>query len=152
MWEGRQRPCCHFFSEELIQQYLAGLQSPEEMARCGCSLALGALPRFLLRGRLQQVRGPEPCEVGPVREGPGGVESRNPQASRRVAVRKAIGFYSSGQLVDGLILPEGLGGADGGRPLPCLWKHTPAFRCVPCSLPPAPDVLGSEALHGPPKT
>ncbi|EFB29985.1 hypothetical protein PANDA_016130 [Ailuropoda melanoleuca] len=41
--------------EELIQQYLADLQSPEEMARCGFSLALGALPRFLLKGRLQQV-------------------------------------------------------------------------------------------------
>ncbi|KAF0887111.1 TBCD protein, partial [Crocuta crocuta] len=41
--------------EELIRQYLAELQSPEEMARCGFSLALGALPCFLLRGRLQQV-------------------------------------------------------------------------------------------------
>ncbi|XP_045630834.1 tubulin-specific chaperone D isoform X3 [Ursus americanus] len=41
--------------EELIRQYLADLQSPEEMARCGFSLALGALPRFLLKGRLQQV-------------------------------------------------------------------------------------------------
>ncbi|XP_059235927.1 tubulin-specific chaperone D isoform X2 [Mustela nigripes] len=41
--------------EELIRQYLADLRSPEEMARCGFSLALGALPHFLLRGRLQQV-------------------------------------------------------------------------------------------------
>ncbi|XP_073742220.1 tubulin-specific chaperone D isoform X1 [Callorhinus ursinus] len=41
--------------DELIRQYLADLQSPEEMARCGFSLALGALPRFLLKGRLQQV-------------------------------------------------------------------------------------------------
>nr|XP_008533177.1 PREDICTED: tubulin-specific chaperone D isoform X2 [Equus przewalskii] len=41
--------------EELITQYLAELQSPEEMTRCGFSLALGALPGFLLRGRLQQV-------------------------------------------------------------------------------------------------
>ncbi|XP_032726201.1 tubulin-specific chaperone D isoform X3 [Lontra canadensis] len=41
--------------EELIRQYLADLRSPEEMTRCGFSLALGALPRFLLRGRLQQV-------------------------------------------------------------------------------------------------
>ncbi|XP_032285686.1 tubulin-specific chaperone D isoform X3 [Phoca vitulina] len=41
--------------EELIRQYLADLQSPEETARCGFSLALGALPRFLLKGRLQQV-------------------------------------------------------------------------------------------------
>ncbi|XP_046532378.1 tubulin-specific chaperone D isoform X2 [Equus quagga] len=41
--------------EELITQYLAELRSPEEMTRCGFSLALGALPGFLLRGRLQQV-------------------------------------------------------------------------------------------------
>lgn len=41
--------------EELIGQYLAELRSPEEMTRCGFSLALGALPDFLLRGKLQQV-------------------------------------------------------------------------------------------------
>ncbi|KAK7799827.1 hypothetical protein U0070_006809 [Myodes glareolus] len=39
---------------ELIPQYLAELQSPEEMTRCGFSSALGALPGFLLRGHLQQ--------------------------------------------------------------------------------------------------
>ncbi|OBS57196.1 hypothetical protein A6R68_11679 [Neotoma lepida] len=43
---------------ELIPQYLAELQSPEEMTRCGFSSALGALPGFLLRGHLQQVRVP----------------------------------------------------------------------------------------------
>lgn len=54
----RQRPLLNtsFFSEELIPQYLAELQSPEEMTRCGFSSALGALPCFLLRGHLQQVR------------------------------------------------------------------------------------------------
>uniref|UniRef100_A0A2K5F6I2 Tubulin-specific chaperone D n=1 Tax=Aotus nancymaae TaxID=37293 RepID=A0A2K5F6I2_AOTNA len=41
--------------EALITQYLAELRNPEEMTRCGFSLALGALPRFLLKGRLQQV-------------------------------------------------------------------------------------------------
>ncbi|XP_040606163.1 tubulin-specific chaperone D [Mesocricetus auratus] len=41
--------------ERLIPQYLAELQSPEEMTRCGFSSALGALPRFFLRGHLQQV-------------------------------------------------------------------------------------------------
>ncbi|XP_037666539.1 tubulin-specific chaperone D isoform X2 [Choloepus didactylus] len=40
---------------DLVQQYLAELQSPEEMTRCGFSLGLGALPGPLLRGRLQQV-------------------------------------------------------------------------------------------------
>lgn len=60
MREGRQPPFCRCLSEELIRQYLADLQSPEETARCGFSLALGALPRFLLKGRLQQVRRPAP--------------------------------------------------------------------------------------------
>ncbi|XP_045231452.2 tubulin-specific chaperone D isoform X4 [Macaca fascicularis] len=41
--------------EKLIRQYLAELRSPEEMTRCGFSSALGALPGFLLKGRLQQV-------------------------------------------------------------------------------------------------
>ncbi|XP_006886364.1 PREDICTED: tubulin-specific chaperone D [Elephantulus edwardii] len=41
--------------DELIQRYLAELGSPEEMTRCGFALALGALPSFLLKGRLQQV-------------------------------------------------------------------------------------------------
>ncbi|XP_032097084.1 tubulin-specific chaperone D isoform X3 [Sapajus apella] len=41
--------------EALLTQYLAELRNPEEMTRCGFSLALGALPRFLLKGRLQQV-------------------------------------------------------------------------------------------------
>ncbi|KAG3268215.1 tubulin folding cofactor D [Ictidomys tridecemlineatus] len=58
--------CCEYYMKEpgeacpeaqeaLIPQYLAELRSPEEMARCGFSSALGALPAFLLRGQLQQV-------------------------------------------------------------------------------------------------
>lgn len=45
-----------FFVDELVTRYISGLQNTEEMIRCGFSLALGALPRFLLKGRLQQVR------------------------------------------------------------------------------------------------
>ncbi|XP_064006933.1 tubulin-specific chaperone D isoform X3 [Pogoniulus pusillus] len=41
--------------DELVTQYVSELQSTEEMIRCGFSRALGALPRFLLKGRLQQV-------------------------------------------------------------------------------------------------
>ncbi|XP_074200185.1 tubulin-specific chaperone D isoform X2 [Camelus bactrianus] len=40
---------------ELVEQYLAELQSPEEMTRCGFALALGALPAPLLWGQLRQV-------------------------------------------------------------------------------------------------
>ncbi|XP_010221654.1 PREDICTED: tubulin-specific chaperone D-like [Tinamus guttatus] len=41
--------------DELVTQYISELQNPEEMIRCGFSLALGSLPRSLLKGRLQQV-------------------------------------------------------------------------------------------------
>ncbi|XP_053566294.1 tubulin-specific chaperone D [Bombina bombina] len=41
--------------DDIVTQYITELQSPEEMTRCGFSLALGALPRFMLKGKLQQV-------------------------------------------------------------------------------------------------
>ncbi|XP_019357997.1 PREDICTED: tubulin-specific chaperone D [Gavialis gangeticus] len=41
--------------DELVKQYISELQNTEEMIRCGFSLALGALPRFLLKGKLQQI-------------------------------------------------------------------------------------------------
>ncbi|XP_041434665.1 tubulin-specific chaperone D-like isoform X2 [Xenopus laevis] len=41
--------------EDLVKQFTSELQSDEEMVRCGFSLALGALPQFLLKGKLQQV-------------------------------------------------------------------------------------------------
>ncbi|XP_041315374.1 tubulin-specific chaperone D isoform X3 [Pyrgilauda ruficollis] len=41
--------------DELVTQYVSELQNTEEMIRCGFSRALGALPRFVLKGRLQQV-------------------------------------------------------------------------------------------------
>ncbi|NXJ76277.1 TBCD protein, partial [Trogon melanurus] len=41
--------------DELVTQYVSELQNTKEMIRCGFSRALGALPRFLLKGRLQQV-------------------------------------------------------------------------------------------------
>uniref|UniRef100_A0A8V5HF68 Tubulin-specific chaperone D n=1 Tax=Melopsittacus undulatus TaxID=13146 RepID=A0A8V5HF68_MELUD len=40
---------------KLVTMYVSELQNTEEMVRCGFSRALGALPRFLLKGRLQQV-------------------------------------------------------------------------------------------------
>uniref|UniRef100_A0A670K6E4 Tubulin-specific chaperone D n=1 Tax=Podarcis muralis TaxID=64176 RepID=A0A670K6E4_PODMU len=43
------------YLDELVNQYISGLQSHEEMTRCGLSSALGALPRFLLKGKLQEV-------------------------------------------------------------------------------------------------
>lgn len=53
-----------FFPDELVTQYVSELQNTEEMIRCGFSRALGALPRFLLKGRLQQVRKEEHWNEG----------------------------------------------------------------------------------------
>ncbi|RXM29162.1 Tubulin-specific chaperone D [Acipenser ruthenus] len=41
--------------DELVSRYIVQLQSTEEMTRCGYALALGALPQFMLCGKLQQV-------------------------------------------------------------------------------------------------
>ncbi|XP_006635580.2 tubulin-specific chaperone D [Lepisosteus oculatus] len=41
--------------EELVSRYTAELQSTEMLTRCGCALALGSLPRFMIHQRLQQV-------------------------------------------------------------------------------------------------
>ncbi|KAL2101636.1 hypothetical protein ACEWY4_003397 [Coilia grayii] len=42
--------------ELLVRQYTEALKSPEVLTRCGCALALGSLPSFIVRGKLQQVR------------------------------------------------------------------------------------------------
>ncbi|XP_043924058.1 tubulin-specific chaperone D [Protopterus annectens] len=41
--------------DQLITKCIAELHSTEEMTRCGFSLALGFLPKFMLTGKLQQV-------------------------------------------------------------------------------------------------
>uniref|UniRef100_A0A8C2EJG1 Tubulin-specific chaperone D n=1 Tax=Cyprinus carpio TaxID=7962 RepID=A0A8C2EJG1_CYPCA len=47
-----------FFFKQLYHlcQYLSALMSPEVLTRCGCALALGSLPPFMIRGKLQKVR------------------------------------------------------------------------------------------------
>lgn len=115
------------------------------MARCGFSLALGALPHFLLRGRLQQVTCPHPgeaaCRVwashvsrwGRPREG-SDHESTPVWACGREEGNGVLLRAPGGQ--------EGLGGAacwcDRGKVSLHLWKHTPTFTqpcCVPFLLP-----------------
>uniref|UniRef100_A0A8C4TKA9 Tubulin-specific chaperone D n=1 Tax=Erpetoichthys calabaricus TaxID=27687 RepID=A0A8C4TKA9_ERPCA len=39
----------------LVSRYVSELENPEEMTRCGYALGLGALPHFMLHGRLVQV-------------------------------------------------------------------------------------------------
>ncbi|XP_063077112.1 tubulin-specific chaperone D [Engraulis encrasicolus] len=42
--------------ELLVSQYTEALRSTEVLTRCGCALALGSLPSFIMQGKLQQVR------------------------------------------------------------------------------------------------
>uniref|UniRef100_A0A4W4GL44 Tubulin-specific chaperone D n=1 Tax=Electrophorus electricus TaxID=8005 RepID=A0A4W4GL44_ELEEL len=41
--------------EQLVSRYLTALSSAEVQGRCGCALALGALPPFMIHNKLQQV-------------------------------------------------------------------------------------------------
>uniref|UniRef100_A0A7N4V772 Tubulin-specific chaperone D n=1 Tax=Sarcophilus harrisii TaxID=9305 RepID=A0A7N4V772_SARHA len=41
--------------DKLMENYISELQNPEEMIRCGFSLALGSLPGFFLKGKLNKV-------------------------------------------------------------------------------------------------
>lgn len=41
--------------EQLLGHYLSGLKSAEVQMRCGCALALGSLPDFMIRNQLQRV-------------------------------------------------------------------------------------------------
>ncbi|KAG7460255.1 hypothetical protein MATL_G00219380 [Megalops atlanticus] len=41
--------------ELLVSQYIAALKSPEVLTRCGCALALGSLPQFMIQSKLHQV-------------------------------------------------------------------------------------------------
>ncbi|KAI5607304.1 tubulin-specific chaperone D [Silurus asotus] len=41
--------------EQFVSRYLLGLRSAEVQLRCGCALALGSLPVFMIHNRLQQV-------------------------------------------------------------------------------------------------
>ncbi|XP_029456142.1 tubulin-specific chaperone D isoform X2 [Rhinatrema bivittatum] len=54
-YQNKQGDADPVIQDDLVKQYLLELESTEEMIRCGFSLALGALPRFMLKGKLQQV-------------------------------------------------------------------------------------------------
>lgn len=41
--------------DQLVSQYLSALERPEVLTRCGCALALGSLPPFMIHGKLQKI-------------------------------------------------------------------------------------------------
>ncbi|XP_066530722.1 tubulin-specific chaperone D [Hoplias malabaricus] len=82
--------------ERLISQYLAALRSSEVLTRCGCSLALGSLPRFMIQNKLQQVLDglQEACRM--TRKGEGFTEARRDAATAMAQVCVTAGVCKEG--------------------------------------------------------
>ncbi|KAI7803484.1 putative tubulin-specific chaperone D [Triplophysa rosa] len=82
--------------EELVGQYLSALGSPVVLTRCGCALALGALPPFMIHGKLQQIlHGLQAvCRVAPKQESL--TEARRDAATAMSQVCVAVGVRARG--------------------------------------------------------
>uniref|UniRef100_A0A4W4GJC2 Tubulin-specific chaperone D n=1 Tax=Electrophorus electricus TaxID=8005 RepID=A0A4W4GJC2_ELEEL len=86
------------YSKQLVSRYLTALSSAEVQGRCGCALALGALPPFMIHNKLQQVgilHGlQEACRV--VRGMEGFTEARRDAAVALARVCVTVGARSQG--------------------------------------------------------
>ncbi|XP_067237533.1 tubulin-specific chaperone D [Chanodichthys erythropterus] len=95
--------------EQLISQYLLALESPEVMTRCGCALALGSLPPFMIHGKLQQILPglQAACRVAQKQESR--TEARRDAATAMSQVCVAVGVCAQGSpdrvLCEGNIRP-----------------------------------------------
>ncbi|XP_062871978.1 tubulin-specific chaperone D [Trichomycterus rosablanca] len=77
--------------EQLVSGYLAGLRSTEVQMRCGCALALGSLPHFMICSKVNQVLEglQEACRITEKEEG-------FPEARRDAATALAQVFLTVG--------------------------------------------------------
>ncbi|KAG7317357.1 hypothetical protein KOW79_019655 [Hemibagrus wyckioides] len=77
--------------EQLISRYLKGLKSSDVQMRCGCALALGSLPDFMIRNKLQQVLDglQEACRI--TQKEQGFLEARRDAASALARVCVTVG-------------------------------------------------------------
>ncbi|XP_062389202.1 tubulin-specific chaperone D [Sardina pilchardus] len=82
--------------EVLVSQYIEALKNAEVLTRCGCALALGSLPRFILRTKLQQVLEglQEACVVS--QKDVGFTEARRDAATALAQVCVAVGVDAEG--------------------------------------------------------
>ncbi|KAK1785583.1 hypothetical protein P4O66_018945 [Electrophorus voltai] len=82
--------------EQLVSRYLTALSSAEVQGRCGCALALGALPPFMIHNKLQQILHglQEACRV--VRGMEGLTEARRDAAVALARVCVTVGARSQG--------------------------------------------------------
>lgn len=56
---------CVPHAEALVSRYVDGLRSPQVLTCRGSALALASLPRFMIRGKLEQVTPPHPAVLSP---------------------------------------------------------------------------------------
>ncbi|XP_067313008.1 tubulin-specific chaperone D [Pseudorasbora parva] len=95
--------------EQLVSQYLSALESPEVLTRCGCALALGSLPPFMIHGKLQQILPglQAACRVAQKQESR--TEARRDAATAMSQVCVAVGVCARGSpdrvLCEGNIRP-----------------------------------------------
>uniref|UniRef100_A0A4W4GPA1 Tubulin-specific chaperone D n=1 Tax=Electrophorus electricus TaxID=8005 RepID=A0A4W4GPA1_ELEEL len=84
------------YSKQLVSRYLTALSSAEVQGRCGCALALGALPPFMIHNKLQQILHglQEACRV--VRGMEGFTEARRDAAVALARVCVTVGARSQG--------------------------------------------------------
>uniref|UniRef100_W5JY97 Tubulin-specific chaperone D n=1 Tax=Astyanax mexicanus TaxID=7994 RepID=W5JY97_ASTMX len=89
---------CVCVLEKLVSQYLSALKSTEMLSCCGCALALGSLPRFMIHNKLQQVRIldglQEACR--PTRKDKGYTEARRDAATALAQVCVTAGVSAQG--------------------------------------------------------
>uniref|UniRef100_A0A8C1VPD1 Tubulin-specific chaperone D n=1 Tax=Cyprinus carpio TaxID=7962 RepID=A0A8C1VPD1_CYPCA len=95
--------------DQLVSQYLSALMSPEVMTRCGCALALGSLPPFMIRGKLQKILPGLQAACKVVQKAESQTEARRDAATAMSQVCVAVGVCAQGSpdrvLCEGNIRP-----------------------------------------------
>uniref|UniRef100_A0A8C2ENL0 Tubulin-specific chaperone D n=1 Tax=Cyprinus carpio TaxID=7962 RepID=A0A8C2ENL0_CYPCA len=100
-----------FFFKQLYHlcQYLSALMSPEVLTRCGCALALGSLPPFMIRGKLQKILPGLQAACKVVQKAESQTEARRDAATAMSQVCVAVGVCAQGSpdrvLCEGNIRP-----------------------------------------------
>uniref|UniRef100_A0A671T5A9 Tubulin-specific chaperone D n=1 Tax=Sinocyclocheilus anshuiensis TaxID=1608454 RepID=A0A671T5A9_9TELE len=95
--------------DQLVSQYLLALESPEVLMRCGCTLALGSLPPFMIRGKLQKILPGLQATCKVVQKAASLTEARRDAATAMSQVCVAVGVCAQGSpdrvLCEGNIRP-----------------------------------------------
>uniref|UniRef100_A0A8C1BHJ3 Tubulin-specific chaperone D n=1 Tax=Cyprinus carpio carpio TaxID=630221 RepID=A0A8C1BHJ3_CYPCA len=95
--------------DQLVSQYLSALMSPEVLTRCGCALALGSLPPFMIRGKLQKILPGLQAACKVVQKAESQTEARRDAATAMSQVCVAVGVCAQGSpdrvLCEGNIRP-----------------------------------------------